>query len=480
MKIPDRLVGFVEYDNTEMAFEFDAHEFRINLYPSKELWKKYSRPSFAFGKHKFDYTVHEWIPEGRLEGVSSAGYRVIFSIQDDPSIYSGFLSYYVHWYFICSNGVDDECIQGFSLTGDVVNSFYSPSAVLEQTHEFDPDSSISKFTVTTTDTPARSCGLLTVTESISASIEVDAIASSALGSHEQPIFANSKLITTFSEPVTLATIIQTFQYLMRFFMFITYRGNVAFKKVDLFVLNENGKRDYRGLLVFPQTRKLETNRDASRHLILYEDLRERVTSVLLDIQSGVLSFQHVCESYDDRRSYPISRVIMVLAAFERLYGSVYGKDTDRSELYVSTKDEVVRLIDGFEKACTGKRRKYVKTLKDFVDNRDSSYASNVAFACKDCAEIMRPFITRRYKGEFNETVVDLADRIGVIRNGVAHCKLDFSLEAIHLSDIHIMEELLYAIELKHIGLSVQECQHAIGRLFKENIYFPKDSNVTAQ
>ena len=79
-------------------------------------------------------------------------------------------------------------------------------------------------------------------------------------------------------------------------MFITYRGNVAFEKVDLFVLNENGKRDYRGLLVFPQTRALETNRDASRHLILYEDLGERVTSVLLDIKSGALSFQHLCDS----------------------------------------------------------------------------------------------------------------------------------------------------------------------------------------
>ena len=44
MKEPERLVGFVNYDDSEIAFEFDADEFVLNLYPAKELWKKYSRP----------------------------------------------------------------------------------------------------------------------------------------------------------------------------------------------------------------------------------------------------------------------------------------------------------------------------------------------------------------------------------------------------------------------------------------------------
>ena len=69
MKIPERLIGYIEYDGEKIAFEFDAQEFTINLYPPQELWKKYSSPSYMFGKQKFDYTVHEWIPEGRLIGV---------------------------------------------------------------------------------------------------------------------------------------------------------------------------------------------------------------------------------------------------------------------------------------------------------------------------------------------------------------------------------------------------------------------------
>ena len=51
MKEPERLIGFVNYDDSEIAFEFDADDFVLNLYPPKELWKKYSRPFYAFSKH---------------------------------------------------------------------------------------------------------------------------------------------------------------------------------------------------------------------------------------------------------------------------------------------------------------------------------------------------------------------------------------------------------------------------------------------
>ena len=89
-------------------------------------------------------------------------------------------------------------------------------------------------------------------------------------------------------------------------------------------------------------------------------------------------------------------------------------------------------------------------------------------------KIMMPFVNRRYKGEYADIIKELGARIGVLRNGVAHCKLDFSLEPIHLSDIYIMELLLYAIELKRVGISPFEIQKAISCLFKESIYWGKN------
>lgn len=475
MKIPDRLVGFVEYDNNEIAFEFDQNEYVINLYPPRDLWRQYSRPAYVFGKNKVDYTVHEWIPENRLIGTTSAGFHVMFYIQDHPSIYSGFLSFRVHWYFLCTKSMAGKKFQGFSLMGDTIDAFFSPSIAIEQKHEFDDAHNMPRFVVSSTSSPTMKCGRFDVTDTISASLEVDAISYASLGNYEQPIYAKSKFITTYSEPTTIETIIETFQTLIRFFIFITYRSNVSFEKLDLFVIDDNKKRDYQGIIVFPPIHDGETNLDARRHLVVYGDIKERASIIINDIRTGHLSIQHICDSYDATHTYPISRVILILAAFERLYGSIYGKDTDRSAVYIETKEQVVKLIEQYVNACTGKQKGYAKTLKKFVENRDSSYASNMIYALRDCKDIMIPFVSRRYKGDYDEVVEHLGNRIGEIRNGVAHCKLDFELEPIHLSDIHIVEELFYAVELKHTGLSTRECQYAINRLFREHIYFKDET-----
>ena len=71
MKEPERLLGFVNYDDFEIAFEFDSDNSILKLYPPKDLWKKYVRPSYVFSKHQMDFTKHEWVPENRIYGKSS-------------------------------------------------------------------------------------------------------------------------------------------------------------------------------------------------------------------------------------------------------------------------------------------------------------------------------------------------------------------------------------------------------------------------
>lgn len=476
MKEPERLVGFVSYDEKEIAFEFDSETFVLKLYPEKELWKKYVRPSYVFDKNKINFTEHEWIPENRISGHTSSRYKVIFSVQGEPSSYSGFLSFSVNWYFCCYDSMDENNISGFSIEGVEVDSFYSPWVALEQKNEYDEVNNISKTIVSSNQNEVSSCGSYLLDEEIKASIEVEAYSVVGLGNYEHPIFANSRFVTNFSKKVDLDILVKAYQNVLRFFMFVTYRSNLSIRKANLYVNNENGGRDYVGLLVLPQEEHPETEKKSKRHLIVYNDLKEKASLIFDAISMEKITFQHVCSDYDSRSSYPISRVIMILAAFERVYDSIYGKDSERSEEYIETKAEIVQIIEEYENKCTGKRKKYVKQLKDYVYNRDSSFAFNVLYAIKRCSDIMMPFIKKRYKGQYSEELEGISERVGAVRNGVAHCKLDFELEAIHLVDIHVMEELLYAMELKNIGLSTYECHKAIGRLFHENIYF-KENDV---
>lgn len=86
------------------------------------------------------------------------------------------------------------------------------------------------------------------------------------------------------------------------------------------------------------------------------------------------------------------------------------------------KEKVVNLIDQLVDSSTGKRKKYAKTLRNYVDSRDASFAANTAYALRDCSEIMRPFLKKYYEGEFEETVEEISERIRIIRNGIAHCR----------------------------------------------------------
>ena len=116
-----------------------------------------------------------------------------------------------------------------------------------------------------------------------------------------------------------------------------------------------------------------------------------------------------------------------------------------------------------------KSNNYIKQLRKYVENRDSSFETNIKKALLDCEKIMTPFLKKRYIGSYPEMVHNLSARTGDFRNGIAHSRLDLHFEAIHLSDIKIVEELLYAIRLKKLGLQTSEIQKAISDLFLERL-----------
>ena len=160
---------------------------------------------------------------------------------------------------------------------------------------------------------------------------------------------------------------------------------------------------------------------------------------------------------------------MIMSEFEREFRNIYGQDYGRSEEYLATKNEIVDLIDEYRKSKSGSSKKYAASIKRTISNLDNSYAQNVSKAFGDCKEIMKPFVTKNYTEYSDEILQGICDRVGEIRNGIAHSKMDFKLDAIHLTDTKIMEELTYAIRLKKAGLSDNNVIKGINALFGENI-----------
>ena len=77
--------------------------------------------------------------------------------------------------------------------------------------------------------------------------------------------------------------------------------------------------------------------------------------------------------------------------------------------------------------------------------------------------------TRKMQGVVLVNVRIINDYINSLRNGVAHSRLDLELEPRNLTDIKFVEELLYVIRLKTLGIDEIIIQKAINQLFHENL-----------
>lgn len=162
-------------------------------------------------------------------------------------------------------------------------------------------------------------------------------------------------------------------------------------------------------------------------------------------------------------------MIMIMANFEREFRNLYGQAAGRSNEYKEVKDEILKQIDAFQVTQHGKKKKSVKEFQRLISTHDNSYSQNVKKALDDCYAIMSPFIHHHYPGDILGSIEGICKRAGEIRNGIAHLKMDFDLDPVHIRDIKIMEELTYAIRLRKMGIDDDAIIRGIKQLFHENI-----------
>lgn len=471
MKKPGRLIGFVKYNNIEYPFRFDEQTFSLQLYPpTTDVWKESSGLKHYFLALNQNHKKHEWVPKKRIDGITSDDNNVIFYVPDTSTSYNGFISFPVYWYFVYLDNLDIEKLEGFRITGRDVNLFYPPQVALTSEIEFnEARSRLKRITVSSTQHESESCGKYRISKNIDVDIGVTAYASFHSDTATNPICANSSMVATFSIPVGMEVLIDAYFNFISFFKYITYRQNIDIGDMEVFFKNEEGLREYAGLLVFPEKLKRETHKKEKESIISYGLLKRNSAKLFTAIKNHLLGFEHLCTSIDDRRHYPPSRIIMILGEFEREYRNIFGQDNGRSDDYIYVKNEIVSLINGFIGLQQGKKRQYAKQIKKYVENRDSSFEANIKNALLDNEEILLPFIRTKYDSSYSDAVDGISSRMGEVRNGIAHSHLDLHFDAIHLSDILIIEQLIYAMRLKKITLSVNECKKAINELFVENI-----------
>lgn len=468
MKNPDRLVGYLCIDDSNFAFEFNYADFTLYLYPSIQ---KENLLNSVFEDIKwFNCKEHKFIDNIKFSGVTSSGKKIIFNVLDGPSSFDGFKVYNVNWYFYYNDSINSDRIDGFRIKGTEIDFFYPPQKALETKIEFSAENNkIKSLQVSSNgNNNSSNCGKYRLIKGVDATIELSAYATVHTDTAINPICANSMMITYFSKPVDIDTLIVAYYNAVRFFEYVTYRSNIDIKSIDIFFYNQDGLKQYDGILAFKNKNDIEKYQNAKNRIISYDVLLKKTTKILSLINKNKIGFGHICKSMDDNSHYPVSRTIMILTEFEREFRNIYGTDFNRSNEYISVKSDIVNLINIYLHEQHGKYLRYAKQLKNYVEDRDNSFEANVRYALEDCEDIMDLFIKRKYHSENYKIAIDgIANRVGELRNGIAHSRLDLKIKPTFFADIKIIEELTYAIRLKKLGIKSRECKKAINDLFGE-------------
>ena len=474
MKKPDKFIGYIKYDNSDFPFHFNEEDFTLTLFPPTiEKWKETSS-IIEFFKRLSDESTnnrkkYEWIKDINLQGTTADGNNIIFNVMDNRSNNNGIYSYDVNWYLYYQNNTLAESISGFKVSSPEINGFFPPIVALNSSISVDNQTNkIKEINVASNGFITKQLGKYRISTHIDASMSVSAYTIADIRNAAKPISAISSMETSFSSPVDYNVLIRAISYLNTFLAFITYRRNISLDRIEVAFKDQQGEDGYLGVLCFKTKMDSETDKRSLKRIIDYFVLDQKIPKIFVNIKNKKYSFRHLCDSAQSMHSYSSSRIIMILAAFERTYRSIYGEDFGRSAEYVTVKAEIVELINNYAKTKHGKSKGYAKTLSKFVNNRDSSFGDNLKRALIDHKEIMKPFVGKKYHGEYEEVVEGISSRMGEVRNGIAHDKLDWHFDAIHLCDIKIVEELLYAMILKDLHLDSKKIQKGINDLFDEN------------
>ena len=159
---------------------------------------------------------------------------------------------------------------------------------------------------------------------------------------------------------------------------------------------------------------------------------------------------------------------MITAAFEWEFHRLYPNGIKKSEGTINAENQVIEEIEQLIDSNTGKKKSIYKQLKRLV--RSNSLESEIVQFGKDFSKTIDIFGKRLYSLNHVElNYSEIGKRVSTQRNHFAHGDLDKEFIGESLCDIVYMELMIYAMQLRHLGIDNVQIQRAINDLFQQRI-----------
>lgn len=283
---------------------------------------------------------------------------------------------------------------------------------------------------------------------------------------QSPLTLHSTMTFEFESTDDYSFIARLWYIAKEFVQFLCYRRNVFIPLTYLSTPAEEGKtRTFAELYWLGESGDNELNTLEKGKYIRLSYLSGKEGEILNDIAAKKLYTRHIPETYAIGCSINAARFVMITAAFEWEFKRIYPDGVQKSAKTLEIEKTAAKAIQGLIDSSTGDLKGKYKFLKKLINS--SSLQSELVHTCNDLNEIIGIFGERLYSLNNRDLIYsEMGQRLASQRNNFAHGNLDIDFIDNALLDVVFLERIVYAMQLKHYGISENNIQHAINDLFR--------------
>ena len=223
----------------------------------------------------------------------------------------------------------------------------------------------------------------------------------------------------------------------------------------------------------------EENEINKIHAIEYQHIAGHEHMLFQVVSDGSLYLRHLPETTRMGRTITAATFVMITAAFEWEFRKLYPDGITKKDKVIKAEQNIVELLNQLIEEKKGEERKILKFFKKLVGGDNLS--GEIIYVGKELGDVIDPFGKYLYMINSEELKYrEMGERIAQQRNNFAHGNLDKEFIGLSLLDIMFLQKIVYAMQLRRIGLDDIQIRGAINMLFHMNLYFENDERVKSE
>ena len=461
--------GVLRYKDDDYQFVF--YNTKLRLIPCSEeqrssMWK-FGMKEIAKGTYTLDEPPR--MEEDILIGnCNESSQQIIFLPKKGAYIFkqNSVLFIDLKAYIICK--YVRESIDRISFNAPEINCIHPTNQAIECTLDIEAFMNNGTFSVTARDfecTTTKRQPFVVDGKRVSVYFGISRTMSTKIW--EPPMTLSSNMMFEFDATNDYRFVLRLWYIAKQFIQFLCYRKNIEFGKVELAAPCKDGKHEvFAELYVLDEGADTEIQPLKDGRYIKQAHISGFEGQILSDIANEKLYLRHLPESFENSQHIDAARFIMITAAFEwefnRLFPDGISKSKERLEAELEVSQKLGALID----SSSGRIKKIYKSLLKSIE-RSPSLSNKIEEIGSNMGSLLDPFEKQLYyinKEQLDYT--DMGRRLADQRNHFAHGDLDKDFIGLSLLDLIFLQRIIYAMQLKRVGIEDKQIQRSINDLFK--------------